>query len=59
MLELMFVQFLVALCMGLAAISIFIWAVLSGHFKNVEDIARRAYRAELADDEGDQGARNG
>jgi hypothetical protein len=47
MLELMLVQFLVALCMGLAAVSIFIWAVLSGLFKNVEDIALRAYRAEI------------
>jgi hypothetical protein len=53
MLELMLVQFLVALCMGLAAVSIFIWAVLSGLFKNVEDIALRAYRAEIPDDEND------
>lgn len=44
-------QFLVALCMGLAAVCIFIWAVLSGMFKNVEDIKMRAYRAEVDDDE--------
>ena len=51
MLELLLVQFGVALCMGLAAVCIFIWAVLSGLFKDVEDIALRAYRAEVDDDE--------
>ena len=44
-------QFLVALCMGLGAVCIFIWAVLSGLFKDVEEIAMRAYRAEVNDDE--------
>ncbi len=44
-------QFLVALCMGLAAVCIFIWAVLSGMFKDVEEIKMRAYRAEVNDDE--------
>lgn len=51
MLELTFIQFLVALCMGLAALSIFIWAVLSGLFTDVEDIKYRAYHAEVTDDE--------
>ena len=51
MLELTLGQFAVALCMSLAAVCIFIWAVLSGMFRNVEDIALRAYRAEVADDE--------
>ena len=37
--------------MSLAALCIFIWAVLSGMFRNVEDIAVRAYRAEVGDDE--------
>lgn len=44
-------QFLVALCMSLGALCVFIWAVLSGHFTNVEDIKYRAYRAEVQDDE--------
>jgi cbb3-type cytochrome oxidase maturation protein len=51
MLELVLTQFAVALCMGLAALCIFIWAVFSGLFRNVEEIARRAYRAEVGDDE--------
>lgn len=50
MVELTINQFLVALCMGLAAVCIFIWAVLSGMFKDVEEIAMRAYRAEVDDD---------
>jgi hypothetical protein len=51
MLELTLGQFAVALCMSLGALCIFIWAVLSGLFRNVEDIALRAYRAEVDDDE--------
>jgi cbb3-type cytochrome oxidase maturation protein len=49
--ELTFVQFLVALCMSLSALSLFIWAVLSGMFHDVEKIKYRAYRAEVNDDE--------
>jgi hypothetical protein len=49
--ELTFVQFLVALCMSLGALCVFIWAVLSGHFTNVEEVKYRAYRAEVHDDE--------
>jgi cbb3-type cytochrome oxidase maturation protein len=48
--ELTFVQFLVALCMSLAALCLFIWAVLSGLFHDVENIKFRAYRAEVNDD---------
>lgn len=51
MVELTLVQFLVALFMGLAALSVFIWAALSGLFANVEDIAYRAYRREVQDDD--------
>jgi cbb3-type cytochrome oxidase maturation protein len=51
MLELTLAQFAVSLCMGLAALCIFIWAVLSGMFRNVEDVAVRVYRAEVGDDE--------
>lgn len=50
MVELTFVQFLVALFMSLGALCVFIWAVLSGLFNNVEDVKYRAYRAEVTDD---------
>ena len=49
--ELTFVQFLVALCMSLSALSLFVWAVLSGMFHDVEKVKFRAYRAEVNDDE--------
>lgn len=45
------VQFLVALCMGMGGLCLFIWAVLSGQFTNVESIKYRAYRTEVHDDE--------
>ncbi len=44
-------QFLVALLMSLGALLLFIWAVLSGLFQDVEEIKYRAYRAEVDDDE--------
>lgn len=47
MAELTFMQFLVALLMSLGAVCLFIWAVLSGMFKDVEAIKYRAYRAEV------------
>jgi len=51
MVELTFVQFMVAFFMGLSAVSIFLWAVLSGMFINVEDVKYRAYRTEVRDDD--------
>jgi len=51
MAELTLVQFLVALCMSLGAVCLFIWAVLSGSFDDVEAIKYKAYRAEVKDDE--------
>lgn len=51
MAELTFVQFLVALFMSLGALCVFVWAVLSGLFVNVEDVKYRAYRAEVTDDD--------
>lgn len=51
MAELTFLQFIVALLMGLGALCVFIWAVLSGLFTDVENIKYRAYRAEVNDDE--------
>ena len=51
MAELTLIQFLVALSMSLGAVCLFIWAVLSGLFTNVEDIKYQAYRAEVKEDE--------
>lgn len=51
MAELTLVQFLVALLMSLAAVCLFVWAVLSGLFEDVESVKYRAYRAEVKDDE--------
>ena len=51
MLEVTMVQFLVALFMSMGAVCIFIWAVLSGLFTNVEEIKYRAYHAEVSEDE--------
>jgi len=48
--ELTFVQFLVALCMSLGALCLFVWGVLSGLFNDVEAIKYRAYRTEVDDD---------
>jgi cbb3-type cytochrome oxidase maturation protein len=33
-----FFEFLVALCMGLAALCFFFWAIMEGAFKDVEEI---------------------
>ena len=51
MAELTLVQFLVALFISLAGLCVFIWAVLSGLFTDVEKIKYRAYRAEVPEDE--------
>jgi nitrogen fixation-related uncharacterized protein len=51
MAELTFIQFLVATFMSLGAVCLFIWAVLSGLFNDVESIKYQAYRAEVNDDE--------
>lgn len=51
MAELTLVQFLVALLMGLGAVCLFVWAVLSGAFNDVEAIKYKAYRAEVNEDE--------
>lgn len=51
MAELTLLQFIVALLMGLGALCVFIWAVLSGLFTDVEKIKYRAYRAEVSEDE--------
>ena len=51
MLELTIAQFVVATLMSLSALFFFIWAVLSGMFKDVEAIALRAYHSEVTDDD--------
>jgi nitrogen fixation-related uncharacterized protein len=51
MAELTLLQFLVALLMSLGAVCLFIWAVLSGLFKDAENIKYQAYRAEVNEDE--------
>ena len=50
MIEVTMVQFLVALFMSMGAVCVFIWAVLSGLFTDVEEIKYRAYRAEVSED---------
>ena len=51
MIEVTMIQFFVALFMSLGAVCIFIWAVLSGLFTDVEEIMMRAYRTEVSKDE--------
>jgi cbb3-type cytochrome oxidase maturation protein len=51
MAELTLLQFLVALLMSLGGLCVFVWAVLSGLFNDVEAIKYKAYRAEVTDDE--------
>jgi nitrogen fixation-related uncharacterized protein len=55
MAELTLVQFLVALFMSLGALCLFVWGVLSGCFKDVEAIKYKAYRAEVTEDEDENG----
>jgi cbb3-type cytochrome oxidase maturation protein len=45
------VQFVVSLLMSLGAVCLFVWAVLSGLFEDVEAVKYSAYRAEVNDDE--------
>ena len=51
MIEVTILQFFVALFMSMEAACIFVWAVLSGLFTDVEEIKYRAYRAEVSEDE--------
>ena len=51
MVELTLMQFVVALLMGLGAVCLFIWGVLSGSFNDVEQIKYKAYRAEVREDD--------
>jgi nitrogen fixation-related uncharacterized protein len=51
MIDLTLLQYLFGLLIGLGSLCIFIWAVLSGMFQDVEEVKMRAYRAEVADDD--------
>jgi cbb3-type cytochrome oxidase maturation protein len=43
--------FLIALSMGLAALAIFIWAVLSDQMEDTEDVKYRILEQELSDEQ--------
>lgn len=45
-----FMQFLVAAFMSLGALSVFVWAVFSGQFNDVEDPKYKALRMEVRDE---------
>jgi cbb3-type cytochrome oxidase maturation protein len=47
--KVVFFEFLIALCMGLGALAIFIWSVLSGHLDETEDIKYRILERERED----------
>jgi cbb3-type cytochrome oxidase maturation protein len=41
--------FLIALCMGLGALAVFIWSVLEGQTDDIEDVKYRVLDRELDD----------
>lgn len=48
-----YLEFLVALCMGLAAFCVFLWSVLSGGFdEGSEDVKYRVFDRERGDGKG-------
>ncbi len=49
--DLTLVQFVIALLIGLGSLGIFVWAILSGMFRDVEQVKMRAYRAEVSRDD--------
>ena len=51
MAELTLLQFLVAACMSLGAVCLFVWAVLAGMFEDVEAPKYHAYHLEADADE--------
>ena len=51
MLEHTLIQFLVALFTSLAGLSVFVWAVLSGQFNDIEQAKYRALHSEVEEDE--------
>ncbi|MEJ2314987.1 MAG: cbb3-type cytochrome oxidase assembly protein [Nitrospirota bacterium] len=51
--EIVFYEFLMALCMGLGALGIFVWSALSGHLDEAEDVKYRILERELDDEDGE------
>jgi cbb3-type cytochrome oxidase maturation protein len=49
MVALTFFQFLIALCMGLGAVCIFIWATMSGQFNDIEAVKHQILEVEKDD----------
>jgi cbb3-type cytochrome oxidase maturation protein len=45
--------FLIALCMGLGSLAVFVWAALSGQMEDAEDVKHRMLARELDDDDED------
>jgi len=39
--EVVIIEFVVALCMGLGALAFFVWAVMSGNVEDMEDVKYR------------------
>lgn len=54
MFEITAMQFMVAFFMSIGAAFVFVWAVLSGLFNNIEGIKHQVLKAEGIDWEGDQ-----
>lgn len=48
--EVVFYEFLIALFMGIGALSILAWSVLSGHFEETEDVKYRILERDKRDD---------
>jgi cbb3-type cytochrome oxidase maturation protein len=49
--EAVFYAFLIALCMGLGALAMFVWAVLSGQMDETEDVKYRILEREMNDEQ--------
>ena len=49
MVALTFFQFLIALCMGLGAVCIFIWAAMSEQFNDIEAVKHQILEVEKDD----------
>jgi len=48
--EVVFFEFLIALFMGIGALSILLWSILSGHYEEMEDAKYRMLERELEDE---------
>lgn len=48
--ETLFYSFSIAMCMGLGALSIFVWAVLDNQMDDTEDIKYRILEKEMRND---------